>query len=117
VKLSVELESDNVMAGETVSGHVNVDEGGASRALTLTLTFNEETRDFAAVPYSSGGVLHEGALATGEKIPFTFVIPAAAPPSLRGEHSELYWELRISSDHPGRNTSVLRRLVVRADAE
>lgn len=111
MKLSIELESDDVVGGGTVSGHVNVAEGGPSRALTLTLTFNEDTRDFAAVRYSSGFALHAGELVTGQNVPFSFEIPNGAPPSVKCQHSELYWELRIASDEQGRDTTVTRRLL------
>jgi hypothetical protein len=115
VKLALELESDRVAPGEGVAGRVRVLEGGPSRSLTLTVSFHERTRDYSAIPYSSGSVVHEGELAAGQTIDFGFTMPAEAPPSVKWEHSELYWELELTSDEPGFDTHVTRRLEVAAD--
>ena len=114
MKLALELASDQVAAGDEVTGHVQVLEGGPARSLTLTLSFHEWTRDFAAVRYSSGGVVHEGDLVTGEPIAFNFTVPAEAPPSIKAEHSELYWELDVQSDRPGRDANASLRVEIQA---
>ena len=112
MKLELVLDSDRIAQGEKVNGRIDVLEGGASRSLTLTLTFHEQTQSYSAVGYSSGGVVHEGELVTGQPVAFDFTVPAEAPPSVKCEHSELYWDLAVTSDEPGLDTHLQRRLVV-----
>jgi hypothetical protein len=112
VKLALELESDRIAPGERVIGRVKVLEGGPSRSVTLTLSFQERTQNCAATPYAWGIGLHEGELVTGQTLDFGFTIPPQAPPSMRGEHSELYWELDVHSDEPGLDTYARRRIEV-----
>ena len=40
MKLEIVLDSDRAVQGNKVTGRVDVVEGGASRSLTLTLTFH-----------------------------------------------------------------------------
>ena len=112
MKLELELDSEPVAPGGDLSGRVNVLEGGESRSLTLTLTFHEKTADYAVTPLSSDVVLHEGNLTAGESYDFTFTLHDDAPPSVKCKHSELYWELAITSDEHGLDTHVTRRLEV-----
>jgi hypothetical protein len=117
VRLALELDSDRVAPGERVDGRIEVLEGGPSRSLTLTLSFHERSRDYFAVAYSSGSVVHQGALASGQTIAFDFTLPAEAPPSLVAEHSELWWELEVQSDEPGPDTFARRRMEVAANRD
>jgi hypothetical protein len=56
--------------------------------------------------------VHEGDLVTGQGHSFDFTMPAGAPPSVKTDHAELYWELELRSDEPGLDTNVRRRLEV-----
>jgi len=112
VKLEIVLDSDRAAQGDKVTGRVDVVEGGPSRSLTLTLTFHEQTQSYAVVRYDSGGVIHEGEVVTGTPVDFDCTVPAEAPPSLKCKHSELYWELAITSDEHGLDMHVARRLEV-----
>ncbi len=112
MKLELVLDSDRVAQGDEVTGRIDVLEGGPSRSLTLTLTFHEQTQSYAVVRYDSGGVIHEGELVTGKSVNFNFTLPAEAPPSVKCKHSELYWEIAITSDEHGLDTHVQRRLAV-----
>ena len=112
MKLALELDSDRFAPGGHVRGKVNVIEGGKSRALTLTLSFHEQTRDYSAISYSAGAVLHQGDLTAGESYDFGFELPAEAQPSVKAEHSELYWELDARSDERGLDTHAGRRIEV-----
>lgn len=112
MKLELVLDSDRVAQGERVNGRIDVLEGGPSRSLTLTLTFHEQTQSYSVVRYSSGGTIHEGELVTGQPVTFDFTVPAEAPPSVKCKHSELYWELAVTSDEHGLDTHVQRRLTV-----
>jgi len=112
VKLEIILDSDRAAQGDKGAGRVDVVEGGPSRSLTLTLTFHEQTQSYSVVRYDSGGVIHEGEVVTGTPVDFDFTVPAEAPPSVKCKHSELYWELAITSDEHGLDTDVSRRLEV-----
>lgn len=112
MKLALELDSDRVATGDRVAGRVDVLEGGPSRSLTLELTFHERTRDYSAASVGSSLVLHEGELADGQTFDFGFTMPDEAPPSLKTEHSELWWQLDARSNHPGFDTHATRRLEV-----
>lgn len=111
MKLTLELP-DQAIAGELVAGRIQVEEGGESRSLTIVVAFHEETRDYRLVPVSSDRVVHEGALVTGQTIDFSFDLPAEAPPSVKCEHSELWWEVYVHSADPGFDTRVSRQLAV-----
>lgn len=106
MKLALELDAELIALGQVLTGRVNVIEGGPSRSLTLTVSFRERTRDFAATPYSSTGIVHSGELATGQSVEFTYTVPSEALPSVKCEHSELAWELELHSDEPGFDTVV-----------
>lgn len=116
MKLALELASDRFAPGDHVKGSVNVAEGGKSRALTLTLSFHEQTRDYSAVPFSADAVLHQGDLMAGQSFDFSFELPAEAAPSTKAEHSELYWELVVTSDERGLDTHASRRLEVQSSS-
>jgi hypothetical protein len=112
VKLELVLQSDHVTPGGEVAGHVDVTEGGASRSLTVTVTFNEKTRDYSATPYSSSFVVHEGDVTAGESYTFSFTLPATAPTSAKSRNGELYWELEVKSDERGLDSHARERLEV-----
>jgi hypothetical protein len=112
VKLALELKSDRVAPGEPVAGRVIVLEGGPSRSLALALTFHERSQYYEAIPYSAGYVLHEGDLASGQTLDFHFRMPATAPPTVKCKHSELYWQLLITSDQPGFDAHARHRVEV-----
>jgi hypothetical protein len=112
VKLEIELDDERVAPGERVSGRVLVHEGGQSRSLTLTLSFRERTPSYVEIPFSEGGILHEGDLATGQALEFGFVLPSDAPPSVHGKNGELFWELEAVSDESGLDTRAIRALQV-----
>ena len=115
MKLELVL-GERAAQGERVTGRVDLVEGGASRSLSLTLSFHEQTQSYSAVRYSSGGEIHTGDLVTGQPIDFDFTVPAEAPPSLKSKHAELYWELAITSDEHGLDTHAQQRLEVIARA-
>lgn len=106
MKLAIALDAELVAPGETLTGLVNVLEGGESRSLTLTVSFCERSPAYMATPFSHSGVIHEGDLATGEAITFEYEIPEWATPGVKGEHGELYWEVEAASDEPGLDTHV-----------
>ena len=112
MKLELVLQSDHVKPGGEVAGHIDVAEGGASRSLTLTITFNEKTRDYSATPYSSGFVVHEGDVKAGESYTFSFTLPATAPTSAKTKNGELYWQLEVTSDEQGLDSHSKQRLEV-----
>jgi hypothetical protein len=114
VNLAIELDTERVVPGGEVSGRVLVHEGGRSRSLTLTVAFRERSPAYLETPFSDGGVIHEGDLATGQAVEFRFTLPDAALPGVRGKHGELLWELEAVSDEPGFDTRAGRRLDVTA---
>lgn len=112
MKLSIVLDSEVVARGEKLSGLVNVEEGGESRSLTLTVRFCEQSPAYMAAPFSRSGVIHEGNLAAGEVVTFEYDVPEWAQPGVKSEHAELYWEVEAVSDQPGLDTHVRRRFEV-----
>jgi len=114
VKLAIELDAERVAAGGQVRGRVVVHEGGRSRSLRLSLTFRERSPSFLETPFSHGAVIHEGDLATGQAVEFRFTLARDSPPSVKGKHGELFWQLEAVSDEPGLDTRAGRRLEVTA---
>jgi hypothetical protein len=112
VNLELALQSDRVKPGGEVAGRIDVTEGGSSRSLKVTITFNEKTRDYYAMPYSSGFVVHEGDVKAGEFYTFSFTLPATAPASAKTKNGELYWELVVTSDEQGLDSHARSRLEV-----
>lgn len=112
MKLDLRLDSDRVAAGEVLRGRVTVVEGGPSKSLTLTISFHERSPGYEAVPFSDSEVLRPGDLVTGDTVDFHYALPATAPPSVKSEHGELYWELAVVSSDPGFDTRELRRIEV-----
>ena len=117
MKLAIELDAERFAGGERVSGRVLVLEGGRSRSLTLTLSFRERSPSYLETAFSEGGVVHEGDLATGQALEFGFVLADDAPPGVKGEHGELFWELEAVSDEPGLDARVSRVLEITADRD
>ena len=104
MKLALELDRAAVASGEAVTGRVRVLQGGASRSLTLTVTFCERSPGFFSIAFGDSGVIHEEDLVTGSAVEFRFELPASAPPSARGRHGELFWQLEVVSDERGLDT-------------
>jgi hypothetical protein len=101
VKLELRLDADRVAPGRELAGHVLVLEGGESRSLTLTVRLCERSPGYLEIQFGHTAVLSEGDLATGQTVEFRFELPKEAPPSVKGKHGELYWELEAASDAPG----------------
>ncbi len=114
LQLDLELDSQAVGPGATVSGSVLVLEGGATRSLIASLEFHEHSASGGnkVVTSSSTDLLHEGELAAGMRFPFTLVLPGDALPSYRSENCELYWEVHVRSDELGFDTHVRKRVLV-----
>lgn len=112
MKLELELTAESIPPGGTVTGRINVIEGGDSRDLTLTLTFYEHTRDFTIPAAQTSAVVHQGAVSTGDSYEFSFALPEDTVPSVETKNGKLYWELELRSDEPGFDTHVRRELRV-----
>lgn len=112
MKLELTFESERVAPGEEIRGQVTVLEGGPSQSLALTIGFHERSPAYGARPFLDSVVVREGALAAGDVVDFRYPLPAAALPSAKGKHGELYWELEVASDDPGLDTRVSRRIEV-----
>jgi hypothetical protein len=112
VKLDIQLDAERVAPGHELAGHVLVHEGGPSRSLKLTLSFCEQSPGYLSTPFSRSDVLYEGDLTTGQAVEFRYELPDSAPPGVKGKHGELYWELEATSDEPGLDTHVRRRIEV-----
>jgi hypothetical protein len=114
VKLELRLDADRVAPGRELAGHVLVLEGGQSRSLTLTVRLCERSPGYLEIPFSHTLVLSEGDLATGQAIDFRCELPEGAPPSVKGKHGELFWELEAASDAPGLDARVSQTFQVTA---
>jgi hypothetical protein len=114
VKLEVQLDAEAVGRGETLTGRVLVLEGGEARSLTLTVSLRERSPGYVEPVSESGDVLHRGRLATGQSIEFRCGVAEDAPPSVKGNHGELFWQLEVVSDQPGLDTRVSRVFLVRS---
>lgn len=112
MKLELVLQSDHAKPGGDVAGRIDVAEGGPSRSLTISLTFNERTRDYSAQPLATSFVAHEGDLNAGESYEFSFTLPPDAPASAKTKNGELFWELEVKSDEQGLDSHARRRLEV-----
>jgi hypothetical protein len=76
------------------------------------MSLYEQTRDFQETASSSSLVLHEGNLLAGQEFECSFTLPIEAPPSFKGKHSELWWEVETRSNEPGFDTIARRRIEV-----
>jgi len=114
MKLEIRPDDGAAPPGQELTGHVHVHEGGSSRTLVLTLRFWERSASFSSTPFASGGVIHEGDLATGQAVDFRCPIPAWATPGVKGKHAELFWELEAVSDSPGLNARATTVVEIRA---
>ena len=113
LRLELQLDRERFAPAETVKGSVLVVEGGGSRSLGVSLTYNEKTEDFFDVVTSIDcGALHEGDLTAGTSFAFELILPADALPNYKSEHGELYWELDAKSDEAGRDTHERRRIEI-----
>ena len=110
-RFQLQLDRARYTPGETVRGTILVLEGGGSRSLEVLLAHNEKTADYSEVMTSiSSGPLHAGDLAPGTSFEFELPLPADALPNYRSEHGELYWEIDVKSDEPGRDTHERHRI-------
>ena len=114
MKLEIALDSEAVAPGGTLKGLVEVVEGGEARSLTLTVSFCESSPSYMAVSFSRSGVLHEGELATGQAVTFQYDLPEWAPPGVKTEHAELYWQVEAVADRPGLDARASRKFQITA---
>jgi hypothetical protein len=112
VKLEIALDSEVVTPGGTLKGLVEVLEGGEARSLTLTVSFCESSPSYMAVPFSRGGVIQEGELTAGQTVTFAYDLPDWAPPGVKSEHAELYWQVEAVADRPGLDARASRRFQI-----
>jgi hypothetical protein len=112
-RFQLRLERQRYSPGDTITGSVDVLESGRSRSLEVSLDYNEETEDFLDLGTRAGSQrLHEGEVATGMSFPFELALPTDALPNYRSEHGELYWEVHVKSDQPGRDAHERRRIEI-----
>jgi hypothetical protein len=112
-RFELQLDRERYAPGDAIRGTVLVVEGGASRSLEALLEYKEETDDYLEVATSiSSGPLQSGDLATGSSFDFELRLPEDALPNCRSPHGELYWELDVKSDEPGRDSHESRRIEV-----
>jgi hypothetical protein len=110
-RFQLQLDRERYTPGETIRGTVFVLEGGGSRSLEALLEYHEETADYSEVATSvSSGPLHAGDLTPGMSFEFELSLPPDAFPNHLSEHGELYWELDVKSNEPGRDTHERRRI-------
>jgi len=112
-RLALELDRARWSPGETITGTIQVLEGGGSRSLEVLLQYHESTDDYATVATSvTTGPLHTGDLPTGMSFRFELTLPPDALPNHRSDHGELHWELDVRSDELGRDTHERGRIEV-----
>ena len=112
MKLEITLDSDVVAPGGTLKGIVEVLEGGEARSLTLTVSFCESSPSYMALPFSRGGVIREGELATGQAVTFQYDLPEWAFPGVTSKHAELYWQVEALADRPGLDARASRKFQI-----
>ena len=102
MRLRVEVDSEPLAPGATVSGRVVVEEGGTARSLSVRLAFVERTADFEKVARDAGTqVIAEGDLADGAAVPFQLQLPRDALPHVGSAHARIGWEVRARVDRAG----------------
>jgi hypothetical protein len=116
LQLDLDIDSQAVVPGATVAGSILVVEGGATRSLTASLEFHEDSKSGGnkVVTSISTDSLHAGDVAAGMRFPFTLVLPKDALPSYRSQNGDLYWEVHVRSDQLGFDTHVRSRVLVGA---
>jgi hypothetical protein len=113
VKLSLAVEDRPYHAGEWVRGRVEVQEGGHSRGLTVSLLQRDRTADYGGVVRRvDGPELHQGDLQAPASFEFSLQIPADAPPSYSDTYGAIYWEVDAKSDERGIDTHARSTIVV-----
>ena len=114
LQLDLDIHSQVVGPGATVTGSVLVLEGGAARSLTTSLEFHEDSNSGGnrVVNSISTEPLHEGELEAGMQFPFTLKLPVDALPNYRSDNGELYWEVHARLDELGFDTHVRKRAIV-----
>ena len=112
-RLRIDLEREEYRLGDAVTGKVLALSGGASRSLKAWLEYREKTKDYKEVAASvEHRTLSEGPIADGASFDFELTLPADGYPNYESEHGELWWELNVKSDEPGRDTHERRRIEV-----
>jgi hypothetical protein len=112
MKLGLVVEDRPHAAGEWIRGRVEVQEGGHSRRLTVSLLQRDRTTDYkGVVSRIDAPELHQGDLEAPASFDFNVQVPEDAVPSYSGSYGEIYWELDAKSDERGMDTHA--RLVIR----
>jgi hypothetical protein len=100
--LQLQLESDRFRPGDVVRGVVTVARDQDARSLEVLLIYQEQTIDYSGSVVEVGsGLLHEGDLAAGQRLPFAVALPAGALPAYRSRHGALWWEVDVKVDKRG----------------
>jgi hypothetical protein len=101
-RFQLRVERQGYTAGDTVTGSVEVLDGGRSRLLEVSLDYNEKTKDCLDLGTRAGSKrLHEGEVTTGMSFPFALTLPTDALPNYQSAHGELYWEVHFRADQLG----------------
>jgi hypothetical protein len=104
-KIRLWLDRNECAPGDTVSGRVDVVEGGSCRSLTVALEFREKADVYDAVARTvpAEAPLQTGELTEGASLPFSITLPADAPPTFRSAHGRLFWVVKAQADQRGRD--------------
>jgi hypothetical protein len=114
-RFRIDLDREDYGLGDTVKGKVVAVEGGNSRSLDVRLDYREQTKDYNEVGATvEHPTLNEGPIAEGALFDFALTLPVGGYPNYKSEHGELWWELDVKSDEPGRDTHERRRIDVTA---
>jgi hypothetical protein len=113
VQIRVTPERATYVAGEQVSGRVEVVEGGEVRKLDVSLRCRDSTLSYQGTSWSATSA----PLATGELTPpatysFSIALPADAAPTFNGEVGEIWWELDARCDVPGKDVHATTKITV-----
>jgi hypothetical protein len=114
-RFHIDVGREDYRLGDTVEGKVVAVEGGDSRSLEVRLDYREKTKDYDEVGATvEHPTLNEGPIAEGASFDFALTLPVDGYPNYKSEHGELWWELHVKSDEPGRDTHERRRIDVTA---
>jgi hypothetical protein len=113
VRLILEVDRTEYRPGDEVTGKVVVGYGGRSRRLEVFLLFRERTKGFEHEALRIGsGPLTEGGLEEGQAYRFAIRLPPDAPPNIKTQNAELFWEVDARSDQLGRDAHARQRIQV-----
>jgi hypothetical protein len=114
-RLRIDLDREEYRLGDTVKGKVVALSGGNSRSLEVWLDYREKTKDYNEVGATvEHPTLNDGPIVEGASFDFELTLPLDGYPNYKSEHGELWWELNVKSDEPGRDTRERRRIEVGA---